>query len=79
MKPEYVNAILDVRVIGEISYLRLTEAGETLPSKVLTWVLEYAISNGLNFAWTVNDGHHWIGSPEFTDAFNKQENKELSQ
>jgi hypothetical protein len=69
MKPDNINAIIDTRVLNGIPYLRLLEAGEPLSSKVLTWVIKYAIFNNINLLWKINGVEHLIVSQEFLSAF----------
>lgn len=68
MKPSEINAIIDFCNINEIPYLRVKEAGEVLSSKVLTWIIQYALRNKLNLYWEVNGGANYSGSPEFLEA-----------
>lgn len=68
MKPNEVNALLNASNLDGIPYVNLIESGETLRSDVLTWTIQYAITNNLNLMWEVNGGRHWIGSPEFNQA-----------
>lgn len=65
MKPNKINAIIDIRTVNGIKFLNLIEAGETLRSDVLTHCFLYAKANKLNFAWQVKGGQNWYGSPEF--------------
>lgn len=72
MKPSDINAIVDKRTTpGGIKYISLHEAGSKLDSKVLTWLIEYALQNKLNFLWTIDGGRHYIGTPEFAEELNK--------
>jgi hypothetical protein len=64
-KPEQINAIIKFDKINGIPRMVAIEAGETLQSRVLTWLIQYAITNHLNFAWQINGSFNWIGSPEF--------------
>jgi hypothetical protein len=64
-KPNEINAIVRVKEDNGISYLAVIEAGQTLSSKVLSWLIQYALSNQLNFVWQIEGGENWIGSPEF--------------
>lgn len=67
MKPNEVNAILSVRnTPNGIAYLSVAEAGSRLDSRVLSWVIEYALKNKINVTWTVDGGRHWLGTPEFS-------------
>lgn len=70
MKPNEINAIITTSKIKdkEIYYLNVVEAGEPLRSDVLTQLILYTLSNNLNFAWQINGGKNWIGSPEFLEA-----------
>lgn len=67
MKPSEINAIVDRRTVDGISYLSVIEAGQVLDSKVLSWLIQYAIQNQLNFCWEINGGKSWIGTPEFSE------------
>jgi hypothetical protein len=68
MRPEYINAIIDERTVEEIPYLNVKEAGSTLNAKVLTWLIQYAMSNNLNILWEVEGSKNTLGSSEFLNA-----------
>jgi hypothetical protein len=78
LKPSEINAIIDMQIVEGISYLRLVEAGEILDSKVLSWILKYAIANQLNFLWFVEGGVNWIGTDEFDKVIKLQHNKKVN-
>ena len=65
MKPDFINTIIDTREIKGISFINVVEAGQTLRADVLTWVIRYAISQGMNIRWQVNGSFNWLGSDEF--------------
>lgn len=66
MKPSEVDAIVDKRVTTNgTRYLHVHEAGSSLSSRVLTWVIEYALATGTNLLWELDGGKHWVGSTEF--------------
>lgn len=65
LKPDQINAIIKVGEINNIQYLSVIEAGEVLQSRVLSWLIQYVLSNQLNFVWQIEGGFNWIGSPEF--------------
>lgn len=67
MKPSEINAILDFQITDGVEYMRVTEAGLVLDSRVLTWVIQYALSKNINLTWTVNGWKSWIGSTEFNE------------
>lgn len=74
MKPEQINAIISFKEVEKIPYVILVEAGETLDSKVLSWLFKYVLEHNFNFVWQIAGGINWIGSPEFTEAFSKTQN-----
>jgi hypothetical protein len=67
-KPDEINAIIKFDEVKGIPRITLIEAGGILESKVLSWFIQYALSKQLNFAWQINGGINWIGSPEFNQA-----------
>jgi hypothetical protein len=71
MKPNEVNAIIDIRDIDGIPYLSLKEAGSILRSDVLTWVIQYGLNNNFNIYWQVDGSSNYIGSSEFVTAMKK--------
>lgn len=74
-KPNEINAITDVRKIKDIPYINVVEAGETLRANVLSWLIQYAMNNGLNLRWMVLGGAYWIGNKDFLDAMNEGNTK----
>lgn len=68
MKPDAVNAIIDMRFIDGIEYMSVNEAGSRLDSRVLSWVIEYCLSRKINLYWKVEGYSHWIGNPDFNNA-----------
>jgi hypothetical protein len=71
MKPSEVNSIIDERFIEGIPYLSLKEAGETLQPRVLSWFILFGLKNKINIWWMLEGGENWIGSPDFSAAFEK--------
>lgn len=66
MKPSLIGSIIDQRTTtGGTPYLKVHEAGQRLDSAVLTWLIEYALGNGINLLWAIEGGTHYIGSPDF--------------
>lgn len=68
MKPNEINAIIKMDKMNDIPYLAVIEAGEVLQSRVLSWLIQHALSHQLNFLWYINGGANWVGSPEFHQA-----------
>jgi hypothetical protein len=60
MKPENSNCILDYKEENKIKYLRLTESTIPYTAEVLSWCINYAQSNNLNFAWSINKKSYYI-------------------
>lgn len=66
MKPSEVDAIVDRRATNDGSaYLYVHEAGRRLDSRVLSWMIEYALATGQNLTWELDGGKHWVGTPAF--------------
>lgn len=68
LKPSEVNAIITFKTVGDISYIEIVEAGETLKSKVLSWAIMYAMQNNMNIKYAIDGGSNKIGSQEFLQA-----------
>lgn len=68
MKPDKINAIIDMRIVKGIPYIHVLEAGAVLSSKVLSWVIQYALSNSMNVCWEVERGKNLLGTQEFLQA-----------
>ena len=65
MKPNEINAIVDFREVKGIKFMRVKEAGTVLESRVLSWLIQFALKNNINFLWHINGGKNWFGNPEF--------------
>ena len=78
MKPDQINAIIKNSIINEIPFVSVIEAGEVLQSRVLSWLIQYAIKNQLNFSWQINGSLNWIGSPDFHQAMESDPPKDKS-
>lgn len=70
-KPDRSRAIFSTRTINGIEYMKLIEAGGKLDSEVLSWAIEYALMNGINFSWRVLENIFWLGNEEFNVMMNK--------
>lgn len=77
MKPDVINTIITLRKFPDrpIEYWDVIEAGEKLDARVLSWLIMHALSNGINLRWMIDGGAQWIGSQEFLDAMQEQNNK----
>ncbi len=79
MKPELTNAMPFFTSVNGIPYLSLMEVGAKLDSKVLSWVLLFALENNYNFVYQVDGGLNVIGTKDFVEAFNSTMNKPYPQ
>lgn len=70
-KPNEINTIIDYRIIDNIEYINVIEAGSRLDSNVLSWLIIYAQKNNMNIRWTADSGPYWIGTKEFCEAMEK--------
>ena len=78
MKPENINALVDYTSIDNIPYIRVTEAGEVLHSKVISWLIIHALNKNLNLSWQVEGGQNYIGSAEFLQAMQNRRDASLA-
>lgn len=65
MKPDEINAIIVTRNHDDLDYIELVEAGETLRSDVLSWMMQSALRHKYNFSYDIKGGKNYIGSPKF--------------
>lgn len=74
MKPENANAIVDLEKHKGKWYLRLNKTSTPYSSEVLTYAINYAQSNNINFIWSdQNGGFNYVGDRDFCmDILNDQ-------
>jgi len=66
LKPNAVNILpIKSKTRNGIPYLAIIECGEKMDPDSLSWYILYAMSNRINFAWTVNGNTRWFGHPDF--------------
>ena len=65
MKPDLVNVIITHRKVGDKEFYTATEAGSVLDSKVLSWLIQWALNNKQNLLYFINGGENRIGDQEF--------------
>ena len=65
MKPDLVDIILTMRTKDNYEYLEVIEAGQTINSEVLNWLIQYALNNNINLHYQVNGGWNKIGNDDF--------------
>jgi hypothetical protein len=71
MKPDKINAIIRWLDIDGCKALKIIEAGSTLRSDVLTYMIIYAMKNQVNLIWEVDGGTNYFGSNEFIAKMDK--------
>lgn len=72
MKPDESNVILTEAKEDNIYWIELTETDTKVDSSVLSWFFMYCINKNINFAYTVNGGFNFLGSPEFLELMSKK-------
>jgi hypothetical protein len=65
MKPDLVNAIITKRKINDVIYYEVAEAGAILESKVLSWLVQWALNTDNNILYYIEGGVNKVGSAEF--------------
>jgi hypothetical protein len=67
MKPELVNVIITRKKTKKsgIEFYHVVEAGAIMPSKVLSWILEWAVTNKKNLQYMIEGSFSYLGSQEF--------------
>lgn len=71
-KPSEIGAILHRQEIGRISYLNITEAGNLLDPKLLSWFVTYCVERKINAHWTVDGKAFWMGESDFSELMMKR-------
>ena len=65
MKPSEANVIVKRDFQDGIAFLDVIEMGQRLDSRVLSWLVMYALQNKINLRYEVDRGKNKIGSPDF--------------
>jgi hypothetical protein len=73
-KPDLINAIVTKRELNGVPYYDVVEAGSTLQTKVLNWLVHWSLNDNINIVYRIDGGEHWLGSREFAEQ--KQRKKE---
>jgi hypothetical protein len=68
MKPDLVNIIITKRQVGDFLYYEIVEAGSTIDSKTLNWLIQWALNTDNNLVYQIEGGPNRIGSQEFLKA-----------
>ena len=68
MKPDLVNIIIVKREVENIIFYEVVEAGSTMDSKTLNWLVQWAINTGNNIVYQIEGGPNRFGSQEFLKA-----------
>ena len=75
LKPSKSNTIILKRYTDKNTYLELIEAGEKLNSEVLTWGIQYSLSDDedANILWNIENKKYWLGNDSFCNFIENQE------
>jgi len=65
MKPDLVNVIISKKQVKNILYYNILEAGATIDSKTLNWLIQWALVTHHNILYYVEGGENRIGSDDF--------------
>jgi len=68
MKPDLVNIIITKRQVKNLFYYEIIEAGATIDSKTLNWLVQWAVNTNNNILYEVESGANRIGSQDFLKA-----------
>ena len=68
MKPDLVNIIITKKKVGNFFYYEIMEAGSTIESKTLNWLVTWALNTNNNILYFIEGGSNRIGSQEFLKA-----------
>lgn len=58
-------------VVHKGSYWNVVECGQTIPSPVLSWLIQYCLSHEMPLMYHINGAREIIGPPEFHLWYNK--------
>lgn len=62
------NALITRRQHENIEFFEVTECGKQMDSKVLSWLVIWALNNGKNLKYQIDGGWSRIGTKEFMEA-----------
>ena len=68
MKPDLVNIIITKRQVDNFFYYEIVEAGSTIDSKTLNWLIQWALNTDNNLMYQIEGGPNRVGSQEFLKA-----------
>jgi hypothetical protein len=68
MKPNLVNVIISKKLVKNILYYEIVEAGTTIDSKTLNWLIQWALITRNNILYYIEGGVNRIGSEDFFKA-----------
>lgn len=62
------NALITRRQHEQIEFVEITECGKQMDSKVLSWLVIWALNNNKNIKYQIDGGWNKVGSKEFMEA-----------
>ena len=65
MKPDLVNVIISKKQVRNVLYYEILEAGATIDSKTLNWLIQWALISHNNILYYIEGGVNKIGSEDF--------------
>ena len=73
-KPNVSGVITQYVNDPKLKYWVVTKAPENPSAQLLSWIISYAIGNGQNVLWYIDDKSYWIGTEEFSDKMKEMNN-----
>ena len=68
MRPDMSNAIVTRRNHEGIEFFTVNECGKQMDSKVLSWLVIWALNNGKNLKYQIDGGWSKVGAKAFMEA-----------
>lgn len=68
MKPDRDNLLIVDKKIKGVKFWKVLEAGQKIRVESLSWLINYALSTGINLEYAIGTGLYRIGSKDFLIA-----------
>jgi hypothetical protein len=73
-KPDISGVITQYVKDPEMQYWAVSKAPENPSAQLLSWIISYALGNGQNVLWYIDDKSYWIGTEEFCNKMKEMNN-----
>lgn len=68
MRPDLSKIIITKRQINNIDFYEIIEAGKTIESFILNWIIQWALNNNQNIYYEINGSKNKIGNNNFVNS-----------